>query len=167
MIVLSKPRPMLIYRTYLSLVRHVTEYASCVWDPHYDSHVLELEKVQHKAALWVCSDYNYNTSVTTLLSQLHWHSLQDRRKYAKLTLFHNAIYHNTALEIPVYYKPTQSSTTRNFHHLWFIPHLTSTTSYQNSYFPSSIKLWSNLPNALLDCSSHNQFSSSLFKCMCK
>jgi len=37
--------------------------------------------------------------VTTLLSQLHWHSLRDRREYAKLTLFHNAIYCNTALEM--------------------------------------------------------------------
>jgi len=81
----------------LSFVRPLIEYSSCVWDPQYDSHVLELEKVQHRAARWLC--YNYN-SVTALLSQLHWHSLQDRRKYAKLTLFHNAIYHNTALEIP-------------------------------------------------------------------
>ena len=105
-----------------------------------------------------------NMSVTTLL---HWHSLQDRRKYAKLTLFQNAIYHSTALEIPDYYMPMQSSTTRNFNHLQFIPHLTSTTSYQNSYFPSSIKLWSNLPNPLLDCSSHNQFLFSLFKYMFK
>jgi len=102
---------------YLSLVRPLTEYASCVWDPQYDSHVLELEKVQHRAASWVCSDYNYNTSFTTLLSQLQWHSLQDRRKYAKLTLFHNVIHHNTALEIPVYYMPMLSSTTRNFHPL--------------------------------------------------
>ena len=120
---------------YLSLVRPLTEYASCVWDPHYDSHVLDLEKVQRRAARWVCSDNNYNMSVTTLLSQLHWHSLQDRRKYAKLTLFHNAIYHNTALEIPDYYMPMQSSTTRNFHHLRLIPHLTS-TSYFLSNFPS-------------------------------
>jgi len=65
---------------YFSLVRPLIEYASCVWDPHYDSHVLELEKVQHRAARWVCSDYNYNTGVTTLLSQLHWHSLRDRKE---------------------------------------------------------------------------------------
>ena len=105
---------------YLSLIRSLTKYASCVWDPHYDS---ELEKVLRRATRWVCSDYKYNMSVTTLLSQLHWHSLQDRRKHAKLTLFHNAIYHSTALEIPDYYMPMQSSTTRNFNHLWDIFHI--------------------------------------------
>ena len=71
--------------TYILLGRPLLEYASCVWDPHYDSHVLELEEVQHRAACWVCSDDNFNTSVTTLLSQLNWQTLQDGRKYAKLT----------------------------------------------------------------------------------
>ena len=52
-----------------SLVRPLLEYA---WDPHYDSHVLELAKVQRRAARWV----------TTLLNQLFWQTLQDRRKYA-------------------------------------------------------------------------------------
>ena len=51
-----------------------------------------LKKIQRRAAQWVCSDYNLNTSVTTLLSQLFWQTLQDRRKYAKLTLLHNTIH---------------------------------------------------------------------------
>ena len=53
---------------YLSLVRPLTEYVSCVWDPHNDSHLLELEKAQRRAARWVCSDYNYYASVTTSTS---------------------------------------------------------------------------------------------------
>ena len=144
---------------YISLVRPLLEYASCVWDPHYDSHVLELEKVQRRAAQWVCSDYNFNASVITLLNQLLWQTLGNM-------LNHNTIHHYTALEIPNYYKPMQSST-RIFHHLRFIPHLTATSSYRHSYFPSSIKLWNNLPNTLLDCYSHIQFFSNLFKYMFK
>ena len=36
---------------YLSLVRHIVEYASCVWDPHEAVNIQALEKVQRQAAI--------------------------------------------------------------------------------------------------------------------
>ena len=63
---------------YLSLVRLTMEYASCVWDPHKAVHIQTLEKVQRRAAKWVLSDYGRQSSVTRMLTQLGWPTLQQR-----------------------------------------------------------------------------------------
>ena len=42
---------------YLLMVQPVIEYACVVWDPHYQTQVSVLEKVQRRAARWVLSDY--------------------------------------------------------------------------------------------------------------
>ena len=39
------------------MVRPQLEYASDVWDPHYVGDIMELEKVQQRAACWVLNDY--------------------------------------------------------------------------------------------------------------
>ena len=39
------------------MVRPQLEYASDVWDPHYVGDIMELEKVQQRAAHWVLNDY--------------------------------------------------------------------------------------------------------------
>ena len=41
---------------YLLMVRPLMEYAHVVWDPHYQSQVSVLEKVQRSAVIWVLSD---------------------------------------------------------------------------------------------------------------
>ena len=56
------------------------EYACVVWDPHYQSQVLVLEKVQKHTARWVLSDYSYHCSVSSMLEQLNWLPLAKRRK---------------------------------------------------------------------------------------
>ena len=60
---------------YLSLVRPIMEYASCVWDPHEIVNIQALEKVQRRAARWVLSEYGRHSSVTSMLAQLDWPTL--------------------------------------------------------------------------------------------
>jgi len=52
------------------------EYASAVWDLYYNVDVDKLEKIQRRAARWVLSDYNRTSSVTQMLDQLSWPTLQ-------------------------------------------------------------------------------------------
>ena len=47
---------------YLLMVRPLMEYACVVWDPHYQSQVSVLEKVQRHAARWV-----YLTTIITVV----------------------------------------------------------------------------------------------------
>ena len=65
---------------YLTMVRPQLEYASDVWDPHQTGDIVELEKIQRRAARWVMNDYGRLSSVTSMLNQLSWPTLQTHRK---------------------------------------------------------------------------------------
>ena len=64
---------------YTSIVRPLLEYGSAVWDPYLQKEIQSIEMVQRRAARWVKSDYRYNSSVTSMLADLQWPSLQHRR----------------------------------------------------------------------------------------
>ena len=67
---LSKCSSQVKESVYLTMVRPQLEYASDVWDPYYDGNIMELEKVQWRAAHWVLNDYGRFSSVTSMLDQL-------------------------------------------------------------------------------------------------
>ena len=69
---LSKCSSSIKSRAYFSLVRPSLEYASSVWDPHYNNHILTIEKVQRRAVRWTLNDYNYCSSVSAMLQDLNW-----------------------------------------------------------------------------------------------
>ena len=79
---------------YLLLVRPVMEYASVAWDPHYQTQISLLEKVQRRAARWVLSDYSYHSSVTNMLNKLKWLPLSKRRKQQRLNLYYPILSNN-------------------------------------------------------------------------
>ena len=62
----------------LTLVRPIMEYAVCVWDPYQKYLTDNIEKIQRRAARWVLSNYRQQSSVTDMLHQLQWPSLQQR-----------------------------------------------------------------------------------------
>ena len=66
---------------YKSMVRPILEYGSTVWDPHFNGLNDELENVQKRAARFVTRNYSYETgSMTGILEELKWETLQKRRK---------------------------------------------------------------------------------------
>ena len=54
----------------LLMARLVMEYACLVWDPHYQTQVSMLEKVQRCALRWLLSDYSYHSSVNAMPTNL-------------------------------------------------------------------------------------------------
>ena len=64
---------------YVSLVRPHREYASAAWDPFTARDIKELEMVQRRAARFVKRNYRSTTSVTTLIGELGWNTLEHRR----------------------------------------------------------------------------------------
>ena len=70
---------------YTSLIRPHLEYASS-WDPYTtrDSH--QLDKVQRRTARFVKRNYRQTASVSELISELRWQSLEDRRKNARMSV---------------------------------------------------------------------------------
>ena len=75
----------LAYQTY---VRPRAEYASCVWSPHTVSDSHQVEMVQRTAARWVLSRHDRTSSVTDMLSELKWRSLEQRRADTALTMLY-------------------------------------------------------------------------------
>ena len=73
---------------YFTLVRAGLEYAAPVWDPYLHKDIDSIERIQRQAARWVKSQYSYTTSVTSLLKDLRWTPLADRRTNQKLCLLH-------------------------------------------------------------------------------
>ena len=76
---------------YISLVRSVLEYSSTVWDPHYGQDIKQIEMIQRRAARFVKNDYGKYSSVTQMMSELNWKSLQDRRRDSRLVLLYKII----------------------------------------------------------------------------
>ena len=146
---------------YLTMVRPQIEYASAVWDPYYNNDKNRLESIQLRAARWVFSDYRRTSSVSSMLQQLSWPSLQIRRKISRLQLFHKIFHHQTSLSIPTYYLPVTKDNTRHYHPYQFILPPVSTTSHLQSFFSRTIKEWNNLPRSILDITDYETFSSNL------
>jgi len=129
------------------MVRPQLEYESDVWDPYHVEDIMELEKVQRRAAHcnWVLNDYSRYSSVTSMLEQLLWPSLQLYRKSSRLQSLHKALYHQILLIIPPYFLP-MSRSTRQYHPLHYILPQPSTTAYQYScYFYKTVNDWNKLP----------------------
>ena len=77
---------------YKSMVRPILEYGSTVWDPHCNSLNDELENVQMRAARFVTRNYSYETgSMTGILEEMKWETLQKRRKENRLVLLHKGL----------------------------------------------------------------------------
>jgi hypothetical protein len=58
----------------------------------------KVESIQRRAARFVTNNYDPRASVTTLLQDLNWPTLQHRRQLAKLIMMYRITYH--LIEIP-------------------------------------------------------------------
>ena len=62
------------------------EYASAAWDPSLKKDISALERVQRKAARFCSQNYYRYASVTDMIKDLGWATLETRRRLSRLTL---------------------------------------------------------------------------------
>ena len=101
---------------YNSLVRPQVEYASVVWSPYTKDNINKIEKVQRRAARWVSNDYFSYSSVTGMLSNLGWRSLENRRTDMGLAMFYKIVYGLVAIPLLSYFEHPEVYT-RHMHSL--------------------------------------------------
>ncbi|MCU7801465.1 MAG: hypothetical protein KZQ70_15375, partial [gamma proteobacterium symbiont of Lucinoma myriamae] len=132
---------------YYSFIRPLLEYADVVWDNCTQYEVNDLEKIQNEAARIVTGATKL-VSINSLLLETGWETLSSRRKKHKLQLFFKMQNGLSPDYLSSLVPPTVGSTSnyplRNATNLHTI-HAKSQL-YYNSFLPSVIRDWNELPD---------------------
>ena len=142
------------------MVRPTVEFASCVWDPHerVDNNIIEM--VQPRGARFVKHRYHNRSSVTDLLEDLKWKSLETRRKESRLTMMYKIVNQQLAVDPDKHLmKPQKQSRSANNNS--YVVTYASTTSRQQSFIPRTIRDWNQLPLSVKKASSVSAFKAQL------
>ena len=118
-------------------------------DPHCNGlNVDELENVQKRAARFVTRNYSFETgSMTGILEELKWETLQKRRKDNRLVLLYKGL--KGKARIPTDDLITKSRRCRNQHSLVYQIPTASKDAYKQSFFPKTTRDWNVLPDSLI------------------
>ena len=147
---------------YTALLRPALEYACTVWDPHLKKDINLLETVQRKAARWVTSAYENQTSVTALLKDLQLETLEERRRQLRL-LFMYKIVHGVVALSPESLDLTLSSqpSRQNKNKFKLFRPRAHTTELQNSFLHKTIQEWNELPDSIAQADTVSSFKCRL------
>lgn len=154
----SPPIKTLAYKT---LVRPVLEYAAEAWDPYTKGDIYTLEMVQRRAARFVLNRQHNTSSVTEMLKELNWETLEQRRKKLRLLMFYKLHTKEITVDTTKYLVPRQHQSRHVNDHPYSIP-LARTDSYKYSFFPRTIKDWNCLPTDTVNSGSPAIFMAKLF-----
>ena len=97
--------------------------------------------VQHRAARFVKRYYRSTSSVTDLLSQLNWDSLQRRHQISCLVVFHKAFHGQSSISLGHLAKPSSS----NRQPATFVPLQSRKHLYKFTFSQRTIHDWNLLP----------------------
>jgi hypothetical protein len=100
--------------------------------------------VQRRAARYVKKGYHNTSSVTEMLQQLQWTSLEARRRQARLVLLFK-ISNNLVKIDPTSKLIPPKRLSRNMHDRSFQIPASSTTLRRKSFYPRTIREWNPLP----------------------
>ena len=94
---------------------------------------------QRRAARGVTSRYSSYDTVTEMLRDLGWRSLENRRNDARLAMFYKITYGLVAVSVPTYFeRPNRLS--RHMHPHSFRQVQATTDYYRYSFFPNDCML---------------------------
>ena len=145
---------------FKTLVRPHLEYCSSVWNPHTEKDKKKIEMVQRRAARYVLNDYNTTSSVSAMLEELGWETLESRRQKLQLTLFFKIV--NNLVDIPAANYLTSAPSSLRANHKLKFRHLSSKTdSLKFSFFPRTIPIWNSLPASVAEASDLASFKQRL------
>ncbi len=113
----------------------------------------------HHIAKYVMKDYIRYSSVTTILQELEWHTLEHRRSQARLIMFFKVVHGLIDISADRYLKPV-SVTTRS-HQMRYLQPRAHILSYQHSFFPATTAAWNQFNHAVSSAPSLEAFSSHL------
>ena len=105
-------------------------------------------------------DYSRESSVTSILKELKWPTLQQRRTNTKMVMMYRIVHHLIAIPSQMYLTPATTRTTSDHDQKSQIPFL-RIQSHQNTYLPSAIRTWNNLTAVLVSVPIREAFKVEL------
>ena len=117
-------------------MRPQLEYASTVWSPHTATDITKLEAVQRRTARWATRDDQRTSSVTQMIKDLNWRTLEQRRIDSRLTLMYKITYDLVAIPAADYLIPNTRHSRHN-HLLAYRQIPTLKDYYKYIFFPHS------------------------------
>ena len=75
------------------------------WDPYFQKDIVKLERIQRKAARFCTKNYHPIASVTEILHDLGWTSLELRRTMTRLTLLYKMTRRQIDIDVNTYLNP--------------------------------------------------------------
>ena len=146
----------------MGFVRPQLEYGSTIWDPRpgvENKGAYKVEMVQQRAARWTLKRYHNTSSVTDMLENLGWRTLEQRRVDVRLALLFKIYNGLIPVDARKYLRhPTRRS--RHSHSYSFIPLSTSTSSHRLSFYPRTITQWNSLPRSFFENTNLTKFKQS-------
>jgi len=134
-------------KIYFSFIRPLIEYSDAVFDNCTQYEKDELEKIQNEAAR-ITSGCTRLVSLEDLYNELGWETISQRRRKHKLILMYkmnsNNVPNYLQSLLPATVGSSNNYSLRNSSHLQTIQARTSL--YSNSFLPSTVSEWNNLPD---------------------
>lgn len=146
----------------ISFLRPILEYGSSVWDSCTNYEKDNLEKIQHEAGR-IVTGLTRSVSLRCLYKELGWLSLEKRRQYQKLLIafkIKNGItpnFLNNLFPETVGLSTPYNLRNRNDYNIFN----TRTELFRNSFIPSCIAFWNNIPEHIRDSDTLTSFKSQL------
>ena len=140
---------------YLSLVRPIIEYATVAWSPHTKKGIDCIESVQR-------NDYSRYSSVSSMLTDLNWSSLQLRRSICDIGMFYQIHRGHVNVSLPheLISVPTYSRTRASHEFKLSLPS-SSVNAYKYSFYVRTIPAWNALPPDVIKSGSYSEFISGV------
>ncbi|MCG7875096.1 MAG: reverse transcriptase family protein [Candidatus Thiodiazotropha endolucinida] len=149
-------------KMYIAYIRPLLEYSDSVWDNCSQEAKKHLEAIHIEAAR-IITGATKLCSIEKLFLDLGWESLQSRRNKHKLVLFYKALNGLTPSYLTDLVPPSVQETSRyNLRNSDHIQNYRANSNlFLDSFFPSTIRSWNNLPFDVKQAPSVATFKHSL------
>ena len=127
-----------------------------------EKNINAIEMIQRRAARYVTNRYERYASVTEMLKELQWDSLEERRRRQRLVMFYKIHHNQFEVNKDAYIRQSSNSRpSRYFNNKAYEIPGTGPEYYNNSFFPQTIREWNRLPQGTVELNSLIVFKNAL------